>query len=158
MKNNCTIFECVVDLKALKLLIKNKIIPLVVYIDREKLPKKFSEIYSIEWFDVCKKNEKVFYAIDGNKLIKLIEEKKLRPGAFIFSDNTCKKIDMILPVEYDRNKKLDERKEYLEKNGELDNNCLISCSTDLWLENEFFDFGKASLSEKLIKKYKKENN
>ena len=158
MRNNCTIFEYVSNVESLKIFVKNKIIPLVVYVDNEKLPKKFNDIYSLEWFDIGKKNQRIFYSIDGDKLVKLIKEKKLIPNYFIFNDGTMKKIDAISPVGYDRNKKIDERKRILRKHNKLDKNCLISCSSDLWLENDFFDFGKASLSEKLIKKYKKENN
>lgn len=157
MKNNCAIFEYVSDVELLKLFIKNDIIPLAVYVDNDKLPKKFHEIYSLEWFEICKKDSRKFYAIDGDKLIKLIKERKLIPNYFIFSDGTCKRIDAISPVGYERNKKLDKRKAILKKQNKLDNNCLISCSTDLWLDNEFFDFGKPSLSEQIIKKYKKEN-
>ena len=44
MRNNCTIFEYVSNVESLKIFIKNKIIPLVVYVDNEKLPKKFQGV------------------------------------------------------------------------------------------------------------------
>ena len=157
MKNNCTIIQYVSDIELLKKLVKLKVLPLVVYTDREKLPKKFHEIYSIEWFDIGKKHTKVFYSIDGNKLVKLISDRKLIPKYFIFDDGKYKKIDKIYPIGYKKNRKIINRKKELKKKNMLSKKCLISCSSDLWIENEYFDFGGSSLSEQIVKKYKKEN-
>ena len=60
MKNKYAIFQYVADLDSLRVLINHKVIPLVVYTDNTKLPKKFNEIYSLEWFEIGKNGDKVF--------------------------------------------------------------------------------------------------
>ena len=158
MKNNYTIFQTVVDLSMLKSYLKFNIIPISVYVDKnDKLSNKFDELYSLEWFDIGKKNNNLFYAINGDKLNKLIKENKLKIKGIVFSNGNYKKIDHFYPINVEKNKKLEIRKKELKKNNSYNEKCLISYSTDLWLENEFFEFGQNSLSEQAIKIYKKEN-
>lgn len=159
-KKECVIFQKVASYEECKILAKNHILPIAVvvnYSESVNLSKKFKSLYSLEWFSIGSKSDEIYYSLNGIKLLKLFDDKILKPKYILFSDNSFKKIDSLYPIQLKINKNLEIRKAKLERLNKLDDKCLISCSSDLWHENDYYKFGTISLSEEAIKVYKRKH-